>query len=80
MRLAMIVATPLAALALTPALADKPAVEGVDMPTVNKEESTDKSADEDKRVCRYIRTDPSSRRKSKVCMTADQWRKANQQR
>lgn len=32
----------------------------------------------DEKICRYIRKDVSSRRKDKVCLTADQWREQNQ--
>lgn len=37
-------------------------------------------AEEDKRICRRIRTDMSSRRKTRVCLTADEWREMNQRR
>lgn len=29
-------------------------------------------------ICRYIRKDASSRRKEKVCLTAEQWKEQNQ--
>ncbi|MEP2736505.1 MAG: hypothetical protein ABJP34_09410 [Erythrobacter sp.] len=32
---------------------------------------------EEKRICRRIRADASSRRKTKVCMTSVEWRKFN---
>ncbi|WP_435417691.1 hypothetical protein WAB17_12585 [Parerythrobacter aurantius] len=32
----------------------------------------------EEKVCRYIRKDPSSRRKDKVCLTAEQWKQQNQ--
>lgn len=35
---------------------------------------------EEKRICRYVKLDMSSRRKSKVCKTADEWRAFNQRR
>ena len=35
---------------------------------------------EEKRICRRIRTDMSSRRASRVCMTRDEWREFNQRR
>lgn len=49
-------------------------------PTAPKSEVAAKEPAADKRICRRIRTDASSRRKVKVCMTADQWRDANQAR
>lgn len=42
-----------------------------------KSENTEKAAKADERICRYIRADSSSRRKSKVCLTAKEWRNAN---
>ena len=35
---------------------------------------------EEERTCRYVKLDMSSRRKSKVCKTADEWREFNQRR
>lgn len=32
----------------------------------------------EEKICRYIRKDASSRRKDKVCLTAEQWREQNQ--
>ncbi|MEQ8412048.1 MAG: hypothetical protein RIC51_11110 [Erythrobacter sp.] len=37
-------------------------------------------AKEDKRICRRIRADMSSRRKTRVCLTAEQWREMNRRR
>ncbi|MHA7818236.1 MAG: hypothetical protein ACX930_01170 [Erythrobacter sp.] len=37
-------------------------------------------AEEAKRICRRIRTDMSSRRMERVCMTRDEWREFNQRR
>jgi hypothetical protein len=37
-------------------------------------------AEEAKRICRRIRVDMSSRRGTRVCMTADEWREFNQRR
>jgi hypothetical protein len=31
----------------------------------------------DKRICRYVKLDPSSRRKTKVCRTVEEWRELN---
>ena len=35
---------------------------------------------EEKRICRRISTDMSSRRKERVCMTKEEWREFNQRR
>lgn len=32
---------------------------------------------EDKRICRYVKLDMSSRRKTKVCRTVEEWRELN---
>lgn len=37
-------------------------------------------ASEEERVCRSVKLDMSSRRKTKVCKTADEWREFNQRR
>jgi hypothetical protein len=37
----------------------------------------DKAEQEDKRICRSVRADPSSRRKTKVCRTLEEWRHLN---
>lgn len=34
----------------------------------------DEAAEGDKRICRYVRLDVSSRRKTKVCRTTEEWR------
>lgn len=34
-------------------------------------------AKEEKRICRRIRADASSRRKTKLCLTSDEWRQYN---
>ena len=36
--------------------------------------------EEEERICRRIRTDMSSRRATRVCMTREEWREFNQQR
>lgn len=56
----------------------KPAEKATKVPAQSAPEVAAPEAKEEKRICRRIRTDASSRRKSKVCMTADQWREANQ--
>lgn len=40
-------------------------------------EATKEDTAEAPKVCRSVRADPSSRRKSKVCRTAEEWRKLN---
>lgn len=40
-------------------------------------EATPSDADADKRVCRYVKLDASSRRKTKVCRTVEEWRDLN---
>ncbi|MFM7404911.1 MAG: hypothetical protein ACKO1N_12680 [Erythrobacter sp.] len=37
----------------------------------------DKPVEEEARICRSVRADPSSRRKTKVCRTLEEWRKLN---
>lgn len=46
-------------------------------PQSGSERAEDKQAADEKRVCRSVRADPSSRRKSRVCRTAEEWRKLN---
>lgn len=46
-------------------------------PELKTEEETKK---EDKRICRYVRLDASSRRKTKVCRTKEGWRELNNPR
>ena len=41
------------------------------------EEASEEEAEQPAKICRSIRTDPSSRRKQRVCMTRDQWREFN---
>lgn len=35
------------------------------------------TAEENKRVCKVVRADPSSRRKTRVCRTVEEWRELN---
>jgi hypothetical protein len=35
------------------------------------------AAAEDKRICRYVKLDASSRRKTKLCRTTEEWRALN---
>lgn len=38
------------------------------------------SATEGKRICRYVKLDTASRRKTKICRTSDEWRELNNPR
>jgi len=51
-----------------------------DMPQTEANEDADKTKVEDKRICRRVRLDASSRRATKVCKTKDEWRAFNQRR
>jgi hypothetical protein len=43
-------------------------------------DKTPETATEDKRICRYVKLDMSSRRKTKVCRTVEEWREINNPR
>ena len=47
-------------------------------PTTQKPAEPAAKAAEEEKICRYIRKDMSSRRKDKVCLTAEQWKEQNQ--
>ena len=67
------VAVTLASLTLSaPLLADKPKDDAQETSTESSEE-----AEKPKKICRAIRTDASSRRKERVCLTREQWREFN---
>lgn len=53
--------------------ADAPAPQPADKPAdaAQPEQLTEE-------ICRYVRKDASSRRKEKVCLTAEQWKEQNQ--
>lgn len=60
----------------TPPAAERPA------PQPESETASDDAAEQDKaedskRVCRSVRADPSSRRKTRVCRTIEEWREMN---
>ena len=38
---------------------------------------TKQAEKKDERICKYVRTDQSSRRKTKICRTTEQWRELN---
>jgi hypothetical protein len=67
--LSTVVALFLVALNPADAPVDRPA--DVPVPAAEEEQAEEK-------ICRYIRKDASSRRKDKVCLTAEQWREQNQ--
>lgn len=75
-------ALPIAALAIpllaVSALANEP--HKGEKPSEAKTEKTEEApeAKEDKRICRRVATDMSSRRKTKVCLTKEEWREFNQ--
>ena len=79
MRLAMLAVAPMFVCLAAPASAD-PATEEAEAEKTDKTEESASEPKKDKRICRYVRTDPSSRRKERICLTAKQWRKANNQR
>ncbi|MEL6528668.1 MAG: hypothetical protein AAGK01_05490 [Pseudomonadota bacterium] len=58
------------------------AVEAKAMPETGTEasEEAEKPKAEEKRICRRVRLDASSRRGTKVCKTKDEWREFNQRR
>lgn len=52
---------------------------GAETPAPKQETETpkDTASEEGQRVCRSVRADPSSRRKTRVCRTAEEWRNMN---
>lgn len=61
------------------------ASQAAEPPAATKEAPAEDAADkpagdaaaEDKRVCRFVKLDASSRRKTKVCRTTEEWRDLN---
>lgn len=47
-------------------------------PDTQKPAETAAETASEEKICRYIRKDMSSRRKDKVCLTAEQWKQQNQ--
>jgi len=87
MRFALVAFTPLALLitssAALSAEPERPAdnVEPAERAPEAGEEDDDAAVEaEEKRICRYIRTDMNSRRKEKVCLTKEGWRELNNRR
>lgn len=68
------------------ALSANPPGQPADTPPPREEAQTSESrpdgetAGEDKRICRYVKVDASSRRKTKVCRTVEEWRDLNNPR
>ncbi|MBV7259896.1 hypothetical protein [Erythrobacter crassostreae] len=82
-------AAPIALLLAVPALAAQPedqakGVEAAEATEAGKKEESvptaEPKAKEEKRICRRVRTDASSRRATKVCKTKNEWREFNQRR
>jgi hypothetical protein len=42
-----------------------------------QDQSAEEATGDDKRICRYVKLDASSRRKTKVCRTVEEWRELN---
>jgi len=53
-----------------------PATEA-EAPKPQSEDDKDTTAEESKRICKSVRADPSSRRKTRVCRTMEEWREMN---
>jgi hypothetical protein len=51
-----------------------PAEQGSDKTEVKDTAETSDAKAEDGRICRYIKLDMSSRRKTKICRTTEEWR------
>jgi hypothetical protein len=68
---------PLAVMAADPDPATPPTAEDSAEPA---EAKSDDTAAEDKRICRYVKLETASRRKTKVCRTTEEWRELNNPR
>ncbi|KPF65430.1 hypothetical protein IP79_02735 [Porphyrobacter sp. AAP60] len=64
-------------MASTPPESEEPAEQSA---PDSAEPEGDDAATEDKRICRYIRLDMASRRKTKICRTTEEWRQLNNPR
>jgi hypothetical protein len=60
----------------TPAPAETPAPQP-EGETASDDAAGQDKAEDSKRVCRSVRADPSSRRKTRVCRTVEEWRQLN---
>ncbi len=67
------------AAAAQPAQQTEPPVPTAEAPADQSGDDTadDTASGDEKRVCRSVRADPSSRRKTRVCRTAEEWRRLN---
>lgn len=61
----------------TPAAAEETAQQPAPETAETGETATAAEATEDKRICRHVKLDASSRRKTKVCRTVEEWRELN---
>jgi len=66
-----------ASAANTPPAAEETAQQPAPETAESGETAGNTEAVEDKRVCRYVKLDASSRRKTKVCRTTEEWRELN---
>lgn len=57
--------------------AETPPAEDTAEPRPDSETSRDTTAEESKRICKSVRADAASRRKTRVCRTAEEWRQLN---
>ena len=64
--------TPTPAPSAVPAPEAKPTA-----PAATPDAVTPKATAEDKRICKSVRADASSRRKTRICRTAEEWRELN---
>lgn len=56
---------------------ERPPVAETAEPKPDSKTAKDEAAEDDKRVCKSVRADPSSRRKTRVCRTMEEWRELN---
>jgi hypothetical protein len=77
-RLALAAAFAVVPLAAAAAAQDRGVPEAPATPTAEPTAAaTGTQAEDDKRICRFIKPDTSSRRKVKVCRTLEEWRELN---
>ena len=56
---------------------DTPPATEAEAPKPDSDSAKEDTAEENKRVCKSVRADPSSRRKTRVCRTMEEWREMN---
>ena len=54
--------------------------DATDEPTEAADAKAPEEATEEKRICRYVKLDTATRRKTKVCRTVEEWRELNNPR